>query len=81
MDEEAPTAVEKKIVRPARAKRKLRKLNDGGKLEVVHVSAHNSSDFNTMMLRPTGQTKSKNTKSRRPRIAGILECEGGRLAP
>ena len=52
-------------------------MNDGGKLEVVHVS----SDLNTMMLMPMGQTESRNTKSRRLRIDGILECEGGRLGP
>ena len=55
----------------------MRKTNDGGKLKVVHVS----SDFNTMILRLTGQTESKNKKSRRPRIDDILECEGGRLDP
>ena len=64
-----------------RAKRKLRKINDGGKLEVVHVSAHNSSDFDTMRLRPTGQVDSRNKKSRRVRMDDILECEGGRLGP
>ena len=64
---------ERKILRPARAKRKLRKMNDGGKLEVVHIS----SEFNTMisMLRPRGQTESKNKKGRRLRIDDILECE------
>ena len=36
-DEEVPRAVERKIVRPARAKRKLRKMNDGGKLKVLHA--------------------------------------------
>ena len=69
--------IERKTVEPARAKRKLRKTNDAGKLKVVHVS----SDFNTMILRLTGQTESKNKKSRRPRIDDILECEGGRLDP
>ena len=70
-----PRAVEKKIVRLTRAKRKLRKMDDGGKLEVVLVS----SDFGTMILRPRGQTESKNRKGRRLRIDDILECEGGRL--
>ena len=63
------------LARMQQSKRKLRKMNDGGKLDVVHVS----SDFNTMMLRPRGQTESKNKKGRRLRIDDILECEGGRL--
>ena len=76
-DQEEPKTAERKNFRPVRGKRKLRKMNDGVKLEVVHVS----SDFSTMMLRPTGQSKSKNKKRGRLRIDGILECEGGRLDP
>ena len=37
-------------------------MNDEGKLEVVQVSAHNSSDFDTMRLRPMGRSESKNKK-------------------
>ena len=72
-----PRVVKRKVVRLARAKRKLRKMNDGGKLEVVHVS----SDFDTMMLMPRGQTEIKNRKGRSLRIDDILGCEGGRLDP
>ena len=76
---------EKKIYRPVRGKRKLRKMNAGGKLEVVRVGAHNSSDFDTRMLiiRPMGRLESNNKKSRRARTHDILECEGGsyRLDP
>ena len=72
-------AVESKMARLAISKRKLRKMNDGGKLEVVHV--HVGSDFNTVMLRPRGQTESKNKKVRRLRIDDPSECDGGRLDP
>ena len=76
-EQEEPKTADGKIYRPVRGKRKLRKLNDGGQLEVVHVSSY----FNTMRLRPTGQVDSKNKKSRRVRTDDILECEGGRLDP
>ena len=46
-----PSTDERRIVRPVRGRMKLRKMNDRGKLEVVH----NSSDFNSLMLRPRGQ--------------------------
>ena len=71
-----PKTVEREIYRRER-KRKLRKLNDGGKLEIVHVSAHNRTDFEPMILRPMGRLRSKNEQSRRARAEGILECEGG----
>ena len=44
------------VYRPVRANGMLRKVNDGGKSGVVRVSAHGSSDFDTMRLRPTGQS-------------------------
>ena len=74
---DVPSTVERRIVRPVRGRRKLRKMDDGGKLEVVH----NSSDFNSLMLRPRGQKENKNKKSRRLDIEEILECEGGRFDP
>ena len=61
--------------------RKLRKLNDGGKLEIVQVETHNSSDSNSMVLMPKGRKRSKNERGRRARTEDILECEGGRLDP
>ena len=54
----------------------MRKLNDGGKLEMVQVNAHNTSDYEITILRPRGRKK-----SRRARTEDILECEGGRLDP
>ena len=63
--EEAPRTVERKIVTPVRSRRKLRKMNDGGKLKVVHNGFHNSSDYNLLMLRPMGQKESTENKSRR----------------
>ena len=54
VEPDEPKTVERKIYRRERT-RKLRTLNDGGKLEIVHVSAHNSSDFETMILRPMGR--------------------------
>ena len=39
-----PKISERKIYRRGRT-RKPRKLNDGGKLEIVQVNAHNSSDY------------------------------------
>ena len=56
-------------------------MNDGGKLEVVRVSAHNSSEFNTVVLRPMGRLESTNKQSRGGRADDILECEGGRSDP
>ena len=56
-------------------------MDDGGELEVVHVSAHNSPDFDNMILRPMGRLGSKNEQIRRARTDDILECEGGRLDP
>ena len=76
-----PKTAERKVYRREREKRKLRKLDDGAKLEIVHVSAHNSSDFDNMILRPMGWLRSKNEQSRRARTDAILECEGGRLDP
>ena len=61
-EQDEPKTAERRIYRPVRAKIKLRKMNDGGKLEVAHVSTHNSSDFDTMRLRPTGQVDSRNKK-------------------
>ena len=55
--------------------RKLRKMNDGGKLEIVQVKRHSSSDYNDMVLRPKGRSRSKNEKGRRVRTEDILECE------
>ena len=75
-----PRTAERNIYRRGR-KRKLRKLNDGGKLEIVQVSAHNSSDFEIMILRPRGRKRSKDEERRRARAEGILECEGGRSGP
>ena len=61
--------------------RKLRKLNDGGKLEVVQVKTHSTSDFNDMVLRSTGRKRRKSERGRRVTTEYILECEGGRLVP
>ena len=74
VEPDEPKTAERKSYRRAR-KRKLRKLNDGGKLEIVHVSAHNSSDFENMILRPMGRKRSKDEKSRTARTEGILGCE------
>ena len=60
---------------------KLRKLNDGGTLEIVQVKTHNSLDYSDMVLRPKGQKRRKNAKGRRVTTDDILECEGGRLDP
>ena len=71
---------ERKIYRRGRT-RKLRKLNDGGKLEIVQVKTHNSSDYSDMVLRPKGWKRSKNERGRRVTADDILECEGGGLVP
>ena len=78
--EEQPRTVERRIFRRQKT-RKLRKLNDGGKLEIVTIKTHNSSDFSDMVLRPKGQKRRKNAKGRRVTTDDILECEGGRLDP
>ena len=72
--------VERRIYRRQKT-RKLRKLNDGGKLEVVQIKTHSSSDFSDMLLRPKGRKRSKNERGRRVTTEDILECEGGRLVP
>ena len=72
--------MERRIYRRQKT-RKLRKLNDGGKLEIVKVKTHNSSDYSDMVLRPKGRKRSKNERGRRLTIDDILECEGGRLVP
>ena len=79
-EEDQPTTVERRIYRRQKP-RKLRKLNDGGKLEIVQVKTHNSSDYSDMILRPKGRKRSKNERSRRVATDDILECEGGRLVP
>ena len=79
-EEDHPRTVERKIYRGHKT-RKLRKLNDGGKLELVQVKTHNSSDYSDMVLRPKGQKRRKNAKGRRVTTDDILECEGGRLDP
>ena len=56
-------------------KRKLRKLNERRKLEIVHVSTQNSPDVGNMILRLMGRFRSKNGRSRRARAEDILECE------
>ena len=72
--------MERRIYRRQKT-RKLRKLNDGGKLEIVQVKPHNSSDYSDMVLRPKGRKRSKNERGRRVTTDDILECEGGRLVP
>ena len=47
-EEEQPRTVERRIFRRHKT-RKLRKLNDGGKLEIVQIKTHNSSDFSDMV--------------------------------
>ena len=79
-EEDSPRTVERKIYRGHKT-RKLRKLNDGGKLELVQVKTHNSLDYSDMVLRPKGQKRRKNAKGRRVTTDDILECEGGRLDP
>ena len=79
-EEEQPRTVERKIYRGHKT-RKLRKLNDGGKLEIVQIKTHNSSDFSDMVLRPKDRKRSKNERGRRVPTEDILECEGGRLVP
>ena len=79
-EEDHPMTVERKIYRGHKT-RKLRKLNDGGKLELVQVKTHNSLDYSDMVLRPKGQKRRKNAKGRRVTTDDILECEGGRLDP
>ena len=79
-EEDQPRTVERRIYRRQKT-RKLRKLNNGGKLEMVQVKSHNSSDYSDMVLRPKGRKRSKNERGRRVITDGILECEGGRLVP
>ena len=79
-EEDHPRTVERKIYRGHKT-RKLRKLNDGGKLELVQVKTHSSLDYSDMVLRPKGQKRRKNAKGRRVTTDDILECEGGRLDP
>ena len=79
-EEDQPRTVERRIYRRQKT-RKLRKLNDGGKLEIVQVKTHNSSDYSDMVLRPKGRKRSKNERGRRVTTDAILECEGGRLVP
>ena len=79
-EDHQPRTVEQRIYRRQKTK-KLRKLNDGGKLEIVQVKTHNSSDFSDMVLRPKGQKRSKTERGRRVTTEDILECEGGRLVP
>ena len=62
-------------------RQKTRKLNDGGKLEIVQVKTHSSSDLSDMVLRPKGRKRSKNERGRRVATDDILECEGGGLVP
>ena len=79
-EEDQLRTVERRIYRRQKT-RKLRKLNDGGKLEIVQVKTHNTSDFNDMVLRPKGRKRGKNERGRRVTTEDILECEGGRLVP
>ena len=79
-EEEQPRTVERKIYRGHKT-RKLRELNDGGKLEMVQIKTHNSSDFSDMVLRPKHRKRSKNGGGGRVPTGGILECEGGSLVP
>ena len=69
-----------KIYRRERT-RKLRKLNDAGKLEIVQAKNSKNSDYENMILRPKGRKRSRNERGRRVRTEDILECEGGRLDP
>ena len=78
--EEQPGTVERRIYRRHKT-RKLRKMNDGGKLEIVQVKTHSSSDYSDMVLRPQGQKRRKSERGRRVTTDDILECEGGRLVP
>ena len=78
-EEDQPRTVERRIYRRQKT-RKLRKLNDGGKLEIVQVKTH-SSDYSDMILRPQGQKRRKNERGVRVTTDEILECEGGRLVP
>ena len=73
-EEEQPRTVERRIYRRQKT-RKLRKLNDGGKLEIVQVKTHNSSDFSDMVLRPKGRKRSKNERGKIVTTEDILECE------
>ena len=57
-EEDQPGTVERRIYRRHKT-RKLRKMNDGGKLEIVQVKTHNSSDYSDMVLRPKGQKRRK----------------------
>ena len=75
-----PGTVERRIYR-RHGTRKLRKLNDGGKLEIVQVKTHNSSDYSDMVLRPKGRKRSKTERGRGVTTEDIFECEGGRLVP
>ena len=79
-EEDKPRTVEQRIYRRQKT-RKLRKLNDGGKLEIVQVKTHNSSDYNDMVLRPKGRKRSKNERGGGVCTEDLLECEGGRLGP
>ena len=79
-EEDQPRTVERRIYRRQKT-RKLRKLNDGGKLEIVQVKPHSSSDFSNMALRPRDRKRSKNERGMRVPTEDILECEGGRLVP
>ena len=79
-EEDQLRTVERRIYRRQKT-RKLRKLNDGGKLEIVQVKTHNSSDYSDMVLRPKGRKRSKNERGRRVATEEILECEGGRVDP
>ena len=58
-----PRTTERRIYRAPKT-RKLRKMNDGGKLETVQVKTHNSSDYSDMVLRPNGRKRSKNEGGR-----------------
>ena len=79
-EEDQPRTVEQRIYIRQKT-RKLRKLNDGGKLEIVQVKTHNSSDYSDMVLRPKGRKRSKTERGRRVSTEDILECEVGRLVP
>ena len=79
-EQDEPKTAGKKLYRRERT-RKLRKLNDGGKLEIVQVKTHNSSDSENIVLRPKGLKRSKNEGGGRVRTVDILECEGVRLDP
>ena len=79
-EEDQPRTVERRVYSRQKT-RKLRKLNDGGKLEVVQVKTHSSSGYSDMLLRPKGRKRSKNERGRRVTTEDILECKGGRLDP